>query len=333
MYRDIDCDIPIPDRGVPAGTRSWVAYTDEDFDANITVQSALARSLPYETGSFKHLCQLVNLLGSVVRNLYNQSEPANGRLTQNSDVVTELHVRLCTWFNQLPQYMRLGNGTPPPIVLVAHMFYHAALILLFRPFIRSQQPRSATSNADSPYDVSPHAICTSSAMAITKCLREYQHVYSLRRYSNWLVHAVLTSATVYVILSTGRVKTTANATTASSMCDPAEATRKLEETVAALVEMGAAWTNARRCAQQIQQWAERYNIRLRLINSITMEVPSKAAETAPGIIRDQTVQTSYTFPQPAASWYPPLPQENVFDMGLFSQQAQSGWHNQILDFH
>jgi len=67
----------------------------------------------------------------------------------------------------------------------AHMFYHAALILLFRPFIRSQQPRSATSNVDSPY-ISPHAICTSSAMAITKCPREYQYVYSLRRYSNCL---------------------------------------------------------------------------------------------------------------------------------------------------
>jgi hypothetical protein len=105
-YQEVDGAIPMPDRGVPAGTRAWVAYTDDDFDANVTSQSAVASSLPCETGSFKHLCQLVNLLGSVVRNLYDKAKPPTGRMTASSDVVTELHMRLQTWYRKLPQYMR-----------------------------------------------------------------------------------------------------------------------------------------------------------------------------------------------------------------------------------
>lgn len=327
-YQEVDATLPMPDRGVPAGTRAWVAYTDDDFEANVTSSSALGASLPYETGSFKHLCQLVNLLGSVVRNLYDKAKPPTGRLKASSDVVTELHMKLQSWYNKLPQYMRLGYGTPPPIVLVTHMFYHAALILLFRPFVRSRRADTPSLSTTSAWDVSPQAICTSSALSITKCLREYQHVYSLRRYSNWLVHAVLTSATIYVINTTGRVDTSSHASAANAMCDPAEATRKLEETIAALAEMGEAWTNARRCAEQIRQWTERYSIRLRNMHVMTELADQRTVGIPRTIFANMPMQTLAT---PPVDYHLPILHDNMFDIDFFQQELNNGWQ-QVLDF-
>lgn len=295
----------MPDRGIHAGTRAWITYTDDNFDA--ASHSATTPSLPYDVGSFKHLCQLVNLLGSVVRNLYDKSRPQNGKLSQSSDLVTDLHMKLSTWFNLLPPYMRLTNdGTPPPVVLVTHMFYHAALILLFRPFIRSRQSQSSPSSTTTVYNVSPWDICTSSAMSITKCLKEYQRIYSLRRYSNWLVHAVLTSATVYVINTTGFLDTSSNASKASAMCSPAEATRKLEETIAALIEMGAAWTNARKCAEQILRWTSRYGIPVRAFDDLSRH------SSHPSTLGATTVNYSFDLPSP---------QEYMLDMDIYQQQS------------
>jgi hypothetical protein len=151
-------------------------------------------------------------------------------------------------------------------------------------------------------------------------------VYSLRRYSNWLVHAVLTSATIYVINTTGRVETSSHASAANAMCDPAEATRKLEETVAALSEMGEAWTNARRCANQIRQWAARYNIHLRNMEVVTESVVKRPVGTA---YMDFTNMPMQPLDTPLAHYHP---QENTFDMELFQQQLNNGWQYNVLDF-
>jgi hypothetical protein len=338
-YQEGDNALPMPDRGIPAGTRTWTAYTDDDFDANTMSQQSLGMCLRAETGSFKHLCQLSNLLGSVVCNLYDKAKPPSGKLSANSNVVTELHMSLQSWYNKLPQYMRLGCGTsPPPIVLVAHMFYHAALILLFRPFIRPRHAESPTRTTTSPYDVSPQDICTNSALSITKCLKEYQHLYSLRRFSNWLVHAVLTSATIYVINTTGRVRSSSHVTAPNAMCDSLEATRKLEDTITALDEMGEAWMNARRCAQQIQQWAERYKICLRNTTVITKVANLRVNEAAcPEAI--STVSTDFTtismqqsLATPLMEYYTPISQEKMYDMDFFQQQLNMGWQYNSLDY-
>ncbi|KAK4986997.1 hypothetical protein LTR50_004949 [Elasticomyces elasticus] len=257
-YRNVQRDICMPERVSSKGYRAWSPYTDDCY--NKSNHSEDLSSSTYECDSFKHLCQLVALLGSIVRNLYNKETAPENKNGPSSEIVSGLHTKLCAWHNQLPHCMRLSSSASP-VVLLVHMFYHTALILLFRPFVRARQRQTSASRNSTPYDISPLEICTKSALAITRCLKQYQKAYTLRRYANWIVHAVLTASTIFVINATGTVSPCNSSPDAT--CSPEEAARKLEETMRALAEMSAAWTNAGRCMLQLHQWIEKYNIPIR----------------------------------------------------------------------
>jgi hypothetical protein len=207
----------------------------------------------FNLSRFKYICQLAEHLGAIVRTIYNTGAFSN-KGEAAKQCVTDLHTKLCAWYNSLPHHMRISPQACPT-VLVAHIFYHTALILLFRPFIQSWKSRQT------PADSSPLAICTQSALAISRYIEQYRRTYSLRRCVNWLVHAVFTAATIYVI----------NGAASSSPVDPLngrseamavnkEAVRKLRELMGALEEMSRAWRNAENCLSQIRQWIHKYQL-------------------------------------------------------------------------
>lgn len=326
-FRDPDRDIRMPDRGPALPT--WCSYTDDDFTAN-NIQHFESTTPSYHIGSFKHLCQLVGLLGSVVRNLYDKGNTSDTKLGLQSDAVTDLYVKLCSWHTGLPPYMRL-NSSSPPIAIIAHMFHHAARILLFRPFIRARHGRRPIDDkVIAVYDISPRAICNISAFAIVKCLRQYQKVYTLRRYSNWMVHAVLTAATIFVVNATATSSASApSELVAEAFCTADEAASRLGEIVSALNEMGAAWANARRCSLQIQQWITRYNIRTKGFNSV---VQSDFAHYRQPVTNAAQIPHQAPLSRLASPSQFPAEQLDLLGMDLFPQHLYSGWQQDFTDY-
>lgn len=320
-YRNVERDIPMPERIASNGYRAWTPYTDDNYNDSSHLEDLSATV--YECGSFKQLCQLVALLGSVVRNLYNKETATSNRNGPSSEVVSDLHTKLCAWYNKLPHYMRLSAGASP-IVLHTHMIYHTALILLFRPFVRTQK-RQAPVSRSVPYGVSPLGICTTSALAISKCLKQYQKAYTLRRYANWMVHSVLTASTVFVIHAARAISK--RNPSPDEACSPEEAGRKLEETMRALAGMGTAWENAGRCLHQIQQWIENYSIQIN--PKVTEQLPQPNAslnwtepvpqlEDLPSMVTNDNVITSEF-------------NADLFDMNFMPADFEL-WSSELPDF-
>ncbi|OIW32929.1 hypothetical protein CONLIGDRAFT_590068 [Coniochaeta ligniaria NRRL 30616] len=283
--------VPLPTQAAGTSHVPWRVYTDSDLSDLTVVDSSTSLSTSSDLAAFRHLSTLVAILGAIVRDLYHKDQSDTSprhhvsSRTVQPIVVSALHTRLLNWHHELPQYMRLSAHqsapTPTPVVLLVHMFYHAAIILLFRPFIH----RTGSSHHCGPSTTSPLETCTASALTITRCLQQYRRLYTLRRYVDWLIHAVLTAATIHVInAAPGLGCNTAPASKGNIACEPKEAIRRLQETMTALSEMGRAWKAANRCFLQVKAWVERYGIEMGLdIDEQKSITPKEEYLPSPGL--------------------------------------------------
>lgn len=255
-------DVCFPISSFEGPLRSWTPYSDDDYNPN--AMQGMNHNVSHELGTFRQLCLVVSRLASVVRNVYTK------RMSSADSNVSHLHIKLLAWQNELPQYARL-SPTASPTVLQMHMFYNTAQILLFRPFIRSGNLNKIS--LSSPMGVNPLKVCTSSAIAITQLLRQYKARFSLRRYVNMLVHTVFSSATIH-ILNIATRKSQHEMNEEDGLCTREEATRKLQETMHALDEMGTAWASAHTCLDRIHEWILKYNLDVRF-ESRTRGLPAE----------------------------------------------------------
>jgi len=74
------------------------------------------------------------------------------------------------------------------------LYYHFAILLLFRPFIQLHLVNSR---------VSPRDVCSQAADAIITLVRSYDQLYTLNRTPSFLACVVLTSCTVHLIRASG----------------------------------------------------------------------------------------------------------------------------------
>ncbi|KAK5131245.1 hypothetical protein LTR04_004929, partial [Oleoguttula sp. CCFEE 6159] len=70
------------------------------------------------------------------------------------------------------------------------MYYHAAVLLLFRPFLKATFTKSP---------VSPREVCRQSADAISKIFAQHRRLYDLAGIYTFQVHCLLTACTIHII--------------------------------------------------------------------------------------------------------------------------------------
>lgn len=75
---------------------------------------------------------------------------------------------------------------------VGSMYYHFAILLLFRPLIKLRIIGSS---------VSPRDVCLQAAEAITSLLRSYSQLYTLRRTPSFVPYFVLTSSIMHLAIA------------------------------------------------------------------------------------------------------------------------------------
>lgn len=93
------------------------------------------------------------------------------------------------------------------------MYYHFAILLLFRPFIKLRFIGS---------DVVPRDICSQAADAISALARSYSRLYTLRQTPSFVPYFVLTSSIIHAVI----------------LADGASSPQQLLQGVADLKEMG-----------------------------------------------------------------------------------------------
>ena len=70
------------------------------------------------------------------------------------------------------------------------MYYHAAVLLLFRPFLKATFTNS---------DISPRELCRKSANAISDIFAHHRQHYNLNGIFTFQIHCLLTSCTIHII--------------------------------------------------------------------------------------------------------------------------------------
>lgn len=93
------------------------------------------------------------------------------------------------WYNRIPAALRLGANYTPS-VFIAHIYYHCAIMLLFRPYVRLRI-RGST--------IVPRDVCTDAADAVQTLLRSYAQLYTLRYAPSFLPYFTLISSTMRLV--------------------------------------------------------------------------------------------------------------------------------------
>ncbi|KAL5906793.1 hypothetical protein ACKVV1_011197 [Pyricularia oryzae] len=157
----------------------WIPYTEDGTSLQKSFeQPSNVRSV------YKCFCELSELVHQSLYILHSPGRPLTAR-----DLLG-IYTEFLNWYANIPEVLRLGANFTPS-VLFAHMYYHFAILLLFRPLIKLRIIGSS---------VTPRDVCAQAADAISGLLRSYSQLYTLRRTPSFVPYFVLTSAIMHLAI-------------------------------------------------------------------------------------------------------------------------------------
>ncbi|KAI1391792.1 nitrogen assimilation transcription factor nirA [Hypoxylon trugodes] len=175
----------------------WVPYTDDGAPLQRSCeQPSNVRSV------YKCFCELSELVHQSLYVLHSPGKPVTSR-----DLLS-IYTQYLNWYDRIPEVLRLGHNFTPA-VLFAHMYYHFAILLLFRPLIKLRIIGSS---------ILPRDVCAQAADAIQGLLRSYSQLYTLRRTPSFVPYFVLTSSIMH--LAVGAEASKGQSTSPTELSNP-----------------------------------------------------------------------------------------------------------------
>lgn len=157
----------------------WIPYTDDGAPLQRSAeQPSNVRSV------YKCFCELSELVHKSLYVLHSPGRPLTSRDLLN------IYTQYLNWYDRIPEVLRLGHNFTPS-VLFTHMYYHFAILLLFRPLIKLRIIGSK---------VLPRDVCSQAADAIQGLLRSHSQLYTLRRTPSFVPYFVLTSSIMHLAI-------------------------------------------------------------------------------------------------------------------------------------
>ncbi|KAJ6438335.1 amino-acid permease inda1 [Purpureocillium lavendulum] len=216
----------------------WIPYTDSGAPLQqCTEQPSNVRSI------FKCFCELSDVVHEALYLLYSPGEP----LAASS--ISSIYAKYLQWYEELPEVLRLGRNFTPS-VLFAHysMFYHFAVLLLFRPIIHLRLIDS---------QVCPRDVCLQAAHALHALLRAYAQLYTLKWTPAFLPHFVLTSSVTH--LAIGVMMAEADSAGGGASID-AQFTEAVKEGMDGLAEMAPCHHFAEQALNILRYLVQEWNL-------------------------------------------------------------------------
>ncbi|CAM1501537.1 Fc.00g035210.m01.CDS01 [Cosmosporella sp. VM-42] len=238
----------------------WVPYTDDGMlrsaegsgpenlqDSGAPLQRSCEQ--PSNVRSvYKCFCELSELVHQSLYILHSPGKPLTAR-----DLLS-IYTQYLNWYDRIPEVLRLGHNFTPA-VLFAHMYYHFAILLLFRPLIKLRILGSK---------VLPRDVCSQAADAIQGLLRSYSQLYTLRRTPSFVPYFVLTSAIMHLAIGAANVQSPPNTSASEDMetaakIDP-HVTEAITQGIADLTEMAPCHHFAEQALNILRYLAQKWNI-------------------------------------------------------------------------
>ncbi|PQK08989.1 hypothetical protein BB8028_0001g10600 [Beauveria bassiana] len=174
---------PKPANNTDVETPPWIPYVDGNAHLLPFIQLSNVRSI-YRC--FGDLSELVH------QSLYLLFCPEE---TLTATTLLQNYHQYLDWYDQLPEALRLGYNSTPA-VLFTHLYYHFAILLLFRRFIKLRVIGSETL---------PWQVCSQSADAIQNLVMSYSKLYTLRRTASFLPYIMFTATTTLIAIAAARL--------------------------------------------------------------------------------------------------------------------------------
>ncbi|KAI0172933.1 fungal-specific transcription factor domain-containing protein [Hypoxylon sp. FL1284] len=185
----------------------WIPYTDDGAPLQRSCeQPSNVRSV------YKCFCELSELVHQSLYVLHSPGKPVTSR-----DLLS-IYTQYLNWYDRIPEVLRLGHNFTPA-VLFAHMYYHFAILLLFRPLIKLRIIGSG---------ILPRDVCSQAADAIQGLLYSYSQLYTLRRTPSFVPYFLLTSSIMH--LAIGAEASKGQPTSPTEMSNPSTAKPEDAET-------------------------------------------------------------------------------------------------------
>ncbi|KAG6307643.1 hypothetical protein E4U45_003926 [Claviceps purpurea] len=226
----------------------WVPYTDDGAPLQRSCeQPSNVRSV------YKCFCELSELVHHSLYMLHSPGKPLTAR------ELLRTYTQFLNWYDRIPEVLRLGHNFTPAVLFV-HMYYHFAILLLFRPLIKLQIKGSK---------ILPKDVCFQAADAIQGLLASYSQLYTLRRIPAFVPYFVLTSTIMHLAIgasaaegsSPGRV-TTIDIEKAIQV-DPS-IKKSLQRGIADLAEMAPCHHFAEQALNILRYLAKKWNVDVEL---------------------------------------------------------------------
>lgn len=221
----------------------WVPYTDDGAPLQRSCeQPSNVRSV------YKCFCELSELVHQSLYVLHSPGRPLTARDLLN------IYTQYLNWYDRIPEVLRLGHNFTPA-VLFAHMYYHFAILLLFRPLIKLRIIGSK---------VSPRDVCSQAADAIQGLLTSYSQLYTLKRTPSFVPYFVLTSAIMHLAIGATGINDEDAETNEEKMKKAAKidprVTDALNQGIADLTEMAPCHHFAEQALNILRFLAKKWNI-------------------------------------------------------------------------
>lgn len=203
--------------------------------------------------------------------LHSPGKPLSARDLLN------IYTEYLNWYDRIPEALRLGHNFTPAVLFAQYsllhlgshvflsfflltlcsMYYHFAILLLFRPLIKLRIIGSK---------VAPRDVCSQAADAIQNLLKSYSQLYTLKRTPSFVPYFVLTSTIMHLAIGATRLSSDANvggtdAMGASAKIDP-HVSDSLSQGIADLEEMAPCHHFAEQALNILRFLASKWNIKV-----------------------------------------------------------------------
>lgn len=226
----------------------WIPYTDDG--------SSLAHPCEqpgHIRGVYNCFCDLSEIVHEALYILYCPVR------TPTSKDLLDIYGRYVRWYDNVPEQLRLGHNFTPQVLFV-HMYYHFAIVLTFRPFMKLRIKNSP---------ILPRQLCLQAADAIQTHLRSYSNLYTLRRSPSFAPYIILVSSRIF-IEADGLTLASPNAPPRNEEPNTAEALRR---GIGYLDEMAACHRTAIIGANMLRHLARAWNVYVGLKTSMEAGQP------------------------------------------------------------
>ncbi|PIL31806.1 transcription factor [Ganoderma sinense ZZ0214-1] len=173
-FRANDYSTPLPNINEADETELWQPYPPGVL-GNFTPQTARLLT------SFRQACQLSVIITDIMDKVYPvQISAGTSRLV----LLEELETRLNKWLIELPHDLVYSpNAIVLPHILMLHIEYNAAVLLLHRAFLPAYDENVSHQSAlqNDPLAMKAFEICTGAAVQISAMAESYSQMYGLQR--------------------------------------------------------------------------------------------------------------------------------------------------------